>query len=506
MKVLTYIKLAFSLTCFLSISKAQSVFLDNTFGLGGKVTTSIDSFGDEGNFTAIQSDGKILYGGRTRNSFITSDFALVRCNSDGSLDNTFGIAGKVSTFIENRSNAQSIAIQSNGKILLGGFSNWFINLARYNSNGSLDTTFGISGKVITDIVGYYSEKCKSVVIQSDGKILVGGYGKHSTNDGNYFVLVRYNNNGTLDSSFGTNGVVIGTEGSGYSLVIQNDGKILLGGSSNLNFALVRYNNNGTLDNSFGISGKVITSIGISSEANTLGIQSDGKILLGGYAVNGSNFSDFALARYNSSGSLDNSFGIGGKIITPLGAFNSKGNSLGIQSDGKILLAGNTVNGSNDFAIARYESNGTLDNSFGTSGKVLTPLSTSYSNCSSLSIQNDGKILLGGYAYNGVKTDMTLIRYTSSALSVIEETSSKLQEYIIFPNPFNSSTSIKFNSQLHNAEIVIFNLFGQVVKQKISISEQELQISRDNLQSGIYFLHLIENQKIISVKKLVIETD
>lgn len=484
---------------------AQSVTLDNSFGLGGKVITSLGNYRDIGNSTAIQSDGKILLGGYTHNDFILSDFALLRYNIDGTLDTTFGIGGKAVTFIESKSKGNSIAIQSDGKIVLGGSSNWFINLVRYNSNGTLDTTFGTSGKIITDIVGYYSEVCKSVAIQSDGKILIGGYAKHNSNDSAYLVLIRYNINGTIDSSFGTNGEVMGRSGFGNSLLIQNDGKILLGGSSNYNFALTRYNTNGMIDSSFGINGEVITSVGVSGEANTLGIQVDGKILLGGYAMNITNFYDFALVRYNSNGSLDNSFGVTGVVITPMGAFNSVGYSLGIQSDGKILLAGNAPNNSNEFALVRYESNGALDISFGLNGKVVTPIGISNSHCSSLSIQNDGKILLAGDAYDN-KSDMALIRYTGSALSVIEKTKHYSKGCIIFPNPFNSFTSIQFNFQPHNAEIILSDIYGQVIKRITTISEKEIHLSRNNLKSGIYLLHLIEDNKISFIEKLVIENN
>jgi uncharacterized delta-60 repeat protein len=492
-------------SCIAKTASAQSVFLDSSFGSGGKVITSLDIYGDKGNAMAIQSDGKILLGGSSQNSFTSADFALVRYHDDGTLDTTFGIAGKVKTAIESYSEGQSIAIQNDGKILLGGFSPWFINLARYNSDGNLDTTFGTGGKVITDIIGYYAEQCKSVAIQNDGKIVIGGDAKHITNDSAYLLLARYNVNGTLDSSFGNQGQVVARAGLGYTLAIQNDGKILLGGASNFNFALVRYNTDGTLDNSFGVNGEVITSVGISAEANTLLMQSDGKILLGGYAYN-ANFSDFASVRYNSNGALDNGFGVAGKVITAMGAFNSKGTSLGIQAVGKILFAGNAANSSSEFSIVRYESSGNLDTSFGLNGKVVTPIGISYSNCSSITIQNNGKILLGGDAYNGNKTDMVLLRYASNALSTVEEKNANQLGCIVFPNPFIASTSIRFNRQPQNAEILISNIYGQIVTHIANISEQEIHLSRHNLQSGIYFINLIENNTTSSVVRLVIEND
>jgi uncharacterized delta-60 repeat protein len=477
------------MTCLPNFTFAQ--YLDNTFGTGGHVNTSLGSFGNMCNSVVIQSDQKIVFGGSTKSSDFTDfAFAIARCNSDGTLDNTFGTEGKVVTSIEPGSEGNSVAIQSDGKILLGGSSRWFINLVRYNSDGSLDTAFGTGGKVITDIEGYYGEKCKSVALQSDGKILLGGYGQHNSSDKPYFILVRYNTNGTLDDTFGTGGKIIGRAGQGRSLIIQNDGKILLGGGSNFTFALVRYNANGILDTTFGTGGEVITAVGSSGEGNSLGIQSDGKIVLGGYAD-----SNFALVRYNTDGSLDNTFGLGGRVTTVIGTY-SAGKSIGIQNDGKIVLGGYAEA---DFALVRYNSNGTLDNTFGNGGKVITPIGVVFNPGNSLDIQNDEKIVMGGDANNG---DMALVRY-NSALVGIEETDSKLFVSKIYPNPFNSVVTIQFNNPLHNAELMIFNIFGQEVKKITNFSGQEIQLFRNNLPGGIYFLGIIVENKIITSGKLVI---
>lgn len=489
MRTILYISAVLILTYLPTPAFTQPGTLDNTFGIGGIVKTSQGNFGDKSNSMAIQSDGKILYGGYTQSSFTNSDFALVRCNDDGSLDTSFGIGGKVKTNIENRSEGQSIAIQANGKILLGGYSHWFINLVRYNSNGSLDTNFGTGGKVITDIEGYYSEKCKSLAIKSNGKILLGGYGQENGNDKSYFILAQYNDDGTLDSTFGIGGKVIGRVGKANSMMIQSDGKILLGGSYNFNFALVRYHANGTLDSTFGTGGEIITPVGSSSEGNALSIQSDGKIVLGGYAD-----ACFALVRYNNDGTLDNTFGIGGKVIGSPG----KANTLTIQSDGKILIGGAS---NSTIALVRYNVNGTLDSTFGVGGKVITVVDSS-SEGNSLRVQSDGKIVLAGYSYNGTKTDMTLLRYDADAVG-IEETDSKKLVSRIYPNPFNSSVTVQFNTPLHNAAIIIYSVSGQIAEHITNYSGHEIQLSRKNLKSGIYFLCLKEAYKIIAVEKLVI---
>jgi len=306
---------------------------------------------------------------------------------------------------------RSLAIQPDGKILLGGYCDngdyRDFCIARFNSDGTLDTTFGTNGKVIQPIGSRYDEGY-SLAIQSEGKILLGGT---CYNGRNYdFCIARFNSNGTLDNSFGTSGKVIQPIGSssdyGRSLAIQSDGKILLGGScytSNWDFCIARFNSDGTLDNSFGTSGKVIQPIGSSFDyGQSLAIQPDGKILLGGSCNSGGFGSDkdFCIARFNSDGTLDTSFGTSGKVIQPIGSRDDYGSSLAIQPDGKILLSGSCYNGIEDFCIARFNSDGTLDTSFGTSGKVIQSIGLGDDYGRSLAIQSDGKILLGGSCHNG----------------------------------------------------------------------------------------------------------
>jgi uncharacterized delta-60 repeat protein len=180
--------------------------------------------------------------------------------------------------------------------------------------------------------------------------------------------------GDLDTTFDSDGKVttaIGaSDNEAYSVAIQSDGKIVAAGSSkngsNYDFALARYNTDGTLDTNFGTGGKVITAIGSSTDvAESVAIQSDGKIVAAGFSNNGSN-NDFALVRYNTNGTLDTTFDSDGKVTTAIGSANDAAYSVAIQSDGKIVAAGFSNNGSNnDFALVRYNTNGSLDTSFGT---------------------------------------------------------------------------------------------------------------------------------------------
>jgi uncharacterized delta-60 repeat protein len=246
----------------------------------------------------------------------------------------------------------------------------------------------------------------------------------SKNGSNYdFALARYNTDGTLDTNFGTGGKVITAIGSSTdvaeSVAIQSDGKIVAAGfsnnGSNNDFALVRYNTNGTLDTTFDSDGKVTTAIGSANDvAYSVAIQSDGKIVAAGYSRSGGSNDDFALVRYNTDGSLDTSFDSDGKVTTAIGGSNDYAESVTIQSDGKIVAAGHSYMSSNyDFTLARYNTDGTLDTSFGTNGKVATAIGGSDDVAYSVAIQSDGKIVAAGYSYNGSNFKFALVRYAGT---------------------------------------------------------------------------------------------
>jgi uncharacterized delta-60 repeat protein len=391
--------------------------LDTSFNSpNGFIIQTVGSVSDYGYSLVIQPDGKILLGGHC-DSGSGWDFCIARFNSNGTLDTTFGTGGKLIQDIGTALDfGHSLVIQPDGKILLGGYCQISYSrfcIARFNSEGTIDTTFGSSGKVIQNIGSFYGDLGYSLAIQPDGKILLGGSCDNGSNFD--FCIARFNSDGTLDTTFGSIGEAIQPIGSagdhGYSLAIQTDGKILLGGSCgsglNLDFCIARFNSNGTLDTSFGSSGKVIQPLGSSYNiGKSLAIQPDGKILLGGSC----NYK-FCIARFNSNGTLDTTFGSSGKVIQPIGSDSDWGSSLTIQPDGKILLGGYCYNGSYyDFCIARFNSNGTLDTSFGTSGKVIQPIGSSDDIGRSLAIQPDGKILLGGSCFDGIYNGFCIARF------------------------------------------------------------------------------------------------
>ena len=399
--------------------------LDISFDGDGKVTTAVGSGNDYAYSVAIQSDGKIVVAGESGNSPGNRDFALTRYNANGSLDISFDGDGKVTTDFGSRFDdvAYSVAIQSDGKIVVAGYSlnsggNWDFALTRYNANGSLDISFDGDGKVTTDFGSI--DTAYSVAIQSDGKIVVAGYSGNTPANSD-FALTRYNSNGSLDTTFDGDGKVTTAIGISsdyaFSVAIQSDGKIVVAGYSlnsggNWDFALTRYNANGSLDISFDGDGKVTTDFGGALDrAVSVAIQSDGKIVAAGYSDNGSN-RDFALTRYNSNGSLDTTFDGDGKVTTDFGSIDTA-LSVAIQSDGKIVVAGYSGNTpfNWDFALTRYNSNGSLDTTFDGDGKVTTAIGISSDYAFSVAIQSDGKIVAAGYSDNGSSNrDFALTRY------------------------------------------------------------------------------------------------
>ncbi len=405
----------------------QDGALDVTFDADGKVTTSIGSGEDEGYAIAIQSDDKIVVAGYSNNGS-DDDFALVRYNANGSLDNTFGSGGKVTTAIgTDDEQGYGVAIQTDGKIVVVGYSyngsNRDFAVVRYNTNGSLDNTFGSGGKVTTAI-GTSHDCAESVEIQTDGKIVVAGY---SRNGSIYnFALVRYNANGSLDNTFGSGGKVttaIGTDDDyGESVAIQSDGRIVVAGysydGSVYDFALVRYNVNGSLDNTFGSGGIVVEAIGAADDyAKSVAIQADGKIVVAGYSYNGTN-DNFVAVRYLSNGILDNSFDSDGVVITGVRTGYDYAYSIAIQANGKIIVAGSSYESGNfDIGVVRYNDDGSLDENFDLDGKVTTPIGTSHDSVESVAIQSDGKIVVAGYTNNGSNNDFVVVRYNNPSLPV-----------------------------------------------------------------------------------------
>src|SRR6266571_5288968 len=376
------------------VAEAAAGDLDPTFGTGGMVMTDINRSTDIAQAVAVQADGKLVVVGQTykHNDFSGEDFVVTRYNTDGTLDNSFGSGGKVRTdFPGLAAVPSSVVIQPNGKIVVAGgafplftFLGNF-EVVRYNPNGSLDTSFGNGGIVTTTFPeGSYAF---DVALQPDGKIIAAGTVFVDFNPGDQsdtdFALARYNPDGTPDATFGNGGQVstnfVGFEDDAFSVLIQPDGKIVAVGSADspatyYDFAAVRYLSNGTIDTTFGVGGKVQTDFGDQNfdRARSAALQPDGRIVAAGFAISqNGGVQNFAVARYTSSGILDTTFSRDGKTQIDFGNCCQSATKVLLQSDGKIITVGgsNGESSEDDFLLARLNPRGSLDATFGVGGKV-----------------------------------------------------------------------------------------------------------------------------------------
>ncbi len=345
---------------------------------------------------------------------------LLSHTQPGTLDSTFGTAGKTTLDLQGLDDmAYAMVLQNDGKILVGGISksplNYDFGIARLNTDGTVDTGFNTVGWKATSFGN--QEAVNSIIVQGSGKIVAGGW----TNAFSYrdFALARYHANSTLDTSFNTDGLLTTTFVSGSSevksILQQPDGKFICAGAVGTvtDFALARYSVDGVLDTTFGLQGIVTTPIGAANEeAFAALLQPDGKIVLAGYSDIGSD--DFALVRYNTDGSLDTTFSGDGKVTTTIGSGADIIFGCALQSDGKIVATGVTYNGSNeDFAMARYHTDGRLDSAFGNNGIVLTPVGSGFDRSTAIALQPNGKIVVTGHTENGSQTDIALLRYNTN---------------------------------------------------------------------------------------------
>jgi uncharacterized delta-60 repeat protein len=402
--------------------------LDTTFGSGGEVT------GPYGHAyaVALAPDGKIAVAGYEEDSVkpgsSPNDFVVAEYYPDGSPAGGFGQFN----FGLDDDEARAVAVQPDGKVVAAGWSYqtmgaWNFAVVRFTSYGTYDSTFGNPnqlGRATADLGSPY-DFAYALALQPDGKILLGGHSRGVSDDD--FALFRFKSDGTPDPKFGANGkaplqqITSGDDGVN-ALALQPDGQIIAAGYGNPGtgkiFAVARYNTNGSLDNSFGTAGSSVQSIGGQEDAaNAVAVQPDGKIVLAGYSFDGSK-NHFALLRYTADGKqLDTTFGMGGKVVTP-STTNDRATGLALQPDGKIVVAGSSDDGAkNSFEIARYNPSGSLDTSFGSGGIIRAPLDASGAAAYGMALQPDGKIVAAGEDFASGSHHFTIARFLGNTLSV-----------------------------------------------------------------------------------------
>lgn len=405
-----------------AIPAQASPVLDPSFGTNGgwtptRISTDPTSPTDYATSAAVDSMGRIVavgYSQRPNTPPSNKNFAVARYNSNGTLDTTFNGTGYRSDQIDIYDcGSNAVAIDANNKIVVvgsGEFWGWGYDMAvvRYNTDGSRDNSFGSGGVFHNNPDGHVhtgdTSNSLAVTIQSDGKIVAAGAGSYYTGSGfDYqFAVARYNTNGSLDATFNGSGQEFinmspskpsGKNGSAaYTVKVDAQGRIVTAGYSgnastgNYDFAIARLNASGGLDTTFNTTGKAMVDFGGDAYLYGMAIQPDGKILLVGHTfVNSKN--ELALARFNTDGTLDNTFGTGGLVATLVSGRQAGGKQVLLEPDGSFFVVGNESDGSlatNQMLLAHFWANGTLDNSFGTNGSALADLGGG-----SLGATNDG---------------------------------------------------------------------------------------------------------------------
>jgi uncharacterized delta-60 repeat protein len=503
---------------------AQFGTLDTSFDSDGIVITSFNSFDATVQFLLIQPDKKILAGGTISKGGL-NQFGLARYNSDGSLDESFGNLGKVISNYPELMLLSTMALQSDGKIVVAGnlFNSSFtishFVLVRYDTNGLLDTTFGIDGRVITNLTDKL-DKITSIIIQSDGKILASGT---TSNDSNYsdFSIVRYNPDGTLDPSFGNNGITITsirTWDFGYAMALQDDNKIVISGSTSnefnpvfgpdYDFLVLKYDKYGVLDATFGNGGSVIIGTTEANEkALSVKVLPDGKIVIGGehHIMKYS----FMISQLLPNGNVDTSFGNNGIVLNELASQFIE--SVAKQTDGKFLITEYHGTGgccSADIKLMRFLTDGNFDTTFGTNGIVTADFLNENNQANSIVVQDDGKILIGGVSGNQIHSDYGLARFNSELALSTPVNQIVNNTFFAYPNPINQSVNLDFNlKESQILDVDLFNINGVKVTNLLNnkqfplgFTTQKLQLP-ETLSKGVYFLS-ISNGTLLSNIKIV----
>lgn len=376
--------------------------LDPSFGGGDGLVPSAAIADTKG--LALRSDGKFVLA--TTGPFNDSnDFLVERRLADGAPDPTFGGDGRVETQLGGIENAYAVAAQPDGKTIVAGLSTALSGTAdfavvRYDEDGSLDTSFSSDGIVITNLGGY--DAVWSVVVDANGKIIAVGSGG----------IVRYSADGSLDTTFSSDGIV--TSFGGVDAALDSEGRLVavgsVAGSSSNDFTVARFNSDGSLDPSFGGDGISTADFGEIDTGYGITVQPDDRIVVAGTTQPFQMPGDVAVARFATDGTLDASFGGGGKVVTDLDGYDTA-RAVAVQDDGKIVVAGgtdSTLTLYGDQLVIRYLENGAYDTSFNWDGVATTDYPGADVTAGDLAIQPDGKIVAAGRGGLMARYKVTLV--------------------------------------------------------------------------------------------------
>ena len=485
-------------------TNAQSGTLDVTFGTDGVVNTAVHSNYNMAETTVVQADGKILVAGSagTPSSY---QMAVARYNPDGSLDTSFAEDGTLRFQVGTlKSFVMDMAQQTDGKILLGGRT-WDnvsgdFALVRLNEDGSFDDTFGTNGVALVETAE--SEASEAITLLDDGKILMVGY----KNDD--FAVAKFNTDGSLDTTFGVDGwsVVPFGDLASYAddVAVQTDGKIViagfaLNGDNRFQIAATRLNIDGSVDSSFGTNGNILFNVG---DWNDFGegvvIQNDGKILIGGHKwiSNIDQRHDLFVTRLNTDGSLDSSYGNNGVATARLVDGANYSNELVLQADGKPILAGYTILQADiNMAMVRFDTDGNLDPTFDDDGMVSFDNLGRENYGQSIALQADNNIILAGYSYGGGGSEFEVARFLNDVTAGTEDFQGV--DFRLYPNPANQQITIELSDVSSNYQVNIIDVLGKTVYSSQIQNVGKIDVSA--FAAGVYLVKLNSGSKTSVVR-------
>jgi len=469
----------------LSLIQAQPGELDPSFNADGKMVYFVGNKNDQARGVAVQPDGKILVTGYTQILSGNYSMALVRYLSDGTPDGTFGDEGKVILNIGDEGTVgYKVIVQPDGRILVGGYTKvgtkFRIALARFHPDGSLDPTFDTDGK-LTLSAGPGNTTSYSMALQPDGKIVTAG--SYFDNSTGAIAVARCNADGSPDTAFGNDGLVLTylaqDYSTGRSVDLQSDGKIIVGGYASdddvkSDFVIVRYLPDGTMDSSYGSGGAIRTHLGPGfNYVQDVAVQPDGKSVAAGYFEQNDKL-HLTVLRFTPEGLADNSFGTGGHVITAIGQDDDYAQCLHLLPNGKILVGGASSNGSNyDFALVCYLPDGALDNSFSADGKLTTSLSEEPDFMEGIAVQPDGRIVAVGGSEFGGYDKFGIVRYFGETVpSTATEAAGIIGHARVYPNPLADQSVLEYElSAAETLSVRLYDAGGRCIKTIASPEEQ-----------------------------------
>jgi len=486
--------------------------LDETFATNGKFVLN-NGFTDLFTDLEITSDGKIVAVGITYDVTWAATTLVMRFNPDGSIDQTFANNGIFTFSLDAEANIFDLVIRPNGKILMVGsttdYNVYNFLILQLNEDGTPDDSFGVNGVVVkkfSPVTNFYEDHAYAVALMEDGRFVVAGK-SHDLQYNFSPIVARFNENGTVDETFGTNGAaripVLEVENDFDGVLVQPDGKIVATGhiaNNFLSFAMLvaRFLPDGTLDQTFDSDG-VLNWVysGVDDEGYDIVLTENNEYLITGFTTTVTFNYSMLMIKLDQQGSFVSDFGTNGVVMADYGTYDV-GSKVIVQGDGKILVGGGSGTappGDSDFAFWRYLPDGTLDQTFGTDGMAKVQFFGNYDEALSIALQSDGKIIAVGKANNGINHDFAMIRlYNDISIGVNDMEKSSV---LISPNPAVQGQLVIIEFEMDtpgNVTVQFINSLGKVCGLAepgyYSAGKNQVQVAvPTSLSNGVYLLRV-----------------